>query len=371
MKVLDLFSGIGGFSVGLEKAGFETIAFCEIDPYCQAVLRKHWPGVPIFTDVRDITARELEARQLIPDVICGGFPCQPFSVAGKQRGAEDDRHLWPELFRIVKEVRPDWCIFENVTGLIKLGIDEVLSDLEAQDYSTGTFVIPACGVDAPHRRDRVWIVAHSNRSADRRTSRQDEEADGEISQRNDSGVTDQPSQICTPNVGNTKHDGLFAPEVKGKSGKTSNWSQEGKKKTKQFKRAGEPRDNESLAYPNGDDGRHGRSTKSQGRKARVEHRSGSERQPIGKPHENVAYTDSAHFKRGGLSSRVHQENQNIDSGSYNIREQATQFWKPEPSVGRVANGIPNRSHRIKALGNAVVPQIPEEIGRIIMQVENG
>lgn len=160
MKVLDLFSGIGGFSYGLERlcGGFRTVAFCEIDPFCRQVLRKHWPEVPIHEDIRKLTGEQVGPV----DVICGGYPCQPFSVAGKRGGAADDRHLWPEMFRLVQEVRPAWVIGENVAGHISMGLDSVLSDLEGIGYTARTFVIPACAVDAQHRRDRVWVVAHAD-----------------------------------------------------------------------------------------------------------------------------------------------------------------------------------------------------------------
>ncbi|MEY9375999.1 DNA cytosine methyltransferase [Rhizobium leguminosarum] len=163
MNVLDLFSGIGGFSLGLERAGFETVAFCEINPFCRAVLKKHWPSVPCFGDVRTLNREALASIGIRSiDVICGGYPCQPFSSAGNRRGKADDRHLWPEMFRLIRELRPTWVIGENVAGHITMGLDDVLSDLEAQGYSARTFVVPACAVNAPHRRDRVWIVAHSN-----------------------------------------------------------------------------------------------------------------------------------------------------------------------------------------------------------------
>jgi DNA (cytosine-5)-methyltransferase 1 len=158
VKVLDLFSGIGGFSLGLERAGMKTIAFCEIEKYPQSILRKHWPNVPIFEDVREIHAKDLPEPV---DVICGGFPCQPFSLAGKRQGKDDDRHLWPEFLRIIKECRPAYVICENVTGLVSMGLDTVLSDLEGEGYTGRPFIIPACAVNAPHRRDRVWIVAYA------------------------------------------------------------------------------------------------------------------------------------------------------------------------------------------------------------------
>ena len=162
MKVLDLFSGIGGFSIGLEQAGFETAAFCEIEDYPRAVLRKHWPDTPIYRDVKQLTGERLRADGIIPDVIVGGYPCQPFSVSGRQRGEEDPRHLWPEVHRLIRELRPRWVLCANVGGHIKLGLDEVLSTLEAEGYTVWPFIIPACGVDAPHKRDRVWIVADSD-----------------------------------------------------------------------------------------------------------------------------------------------------------------------------------------------------------------
>ena len=162
MKVLDLFSGIGGFSLGLEAAGMETVAFCEYDEKARLVLKKHWPEVPIFHDVRELTGDRIRKEIGAIDLICGGFPCQPFSVAGKRRGKEDDRHLWPEIDRLLDEIRPRWCIFENVAGHITMGLDQVLSDLEGKEYTAQAFVIPACAVNAPHRRDRVWIIANSN-----------------------------------------------------------------------------------------------------------------------------------------------------------------------------------------------------------------
>ena len=164
MRVLDLFSGSGGFAIAAEMAGgFETVAFCEADPACRRVLARHWPGVPIHDDVRNLRGEQVGAV----DVVCGGFPCQPFSVAGKRRGSEDDRHLWPEMLRVIEETRPAWVLGENVTGLIGLALDGVLADLEAAGYASRTFVVPACAVDAPHRRDRVWIVAYAGHDAGR------------------------------------------------------------------------------------------------------------------------------------------------------------------------------------------------------------
>jgi DNA (cytosine-5)-methyltransferase 1 len=159
LRVLSLFAGIGGFDLGLERTGgFETVAFCEREDFPRRVLRKHWPHVPCFPDVRTLKGSDIDGSV---DVICGGYPCQPFSTAGKRQGADDDRHLWPEFARLVDELRPAWVIGENVAGHISMGLDDVLADLEAKGYACQSFVIPACAVGASHRRDRVWIVANA------------------------------------------------------------------------------------------------------------------------------------------------------------------------------------------------------------------
>lgn len=160
MNLLSLFSGIGGIDLAAERAGMTTVAFCECDPFCQQVLRKHWPTTRIFNDVRDLTRSELPERI---DVVAGGYPCQPFSNAGKRRGAEDDRYLWPEMRRVIDETRPDWVVGENVAGHVSMGLDEVLADLESLGYTALPFVIPAASVGARHVRDRCWVVAHAGR----------------------------------------------------------------------------------------------------------------------------------------------------------------------------------------------------------------
>jgi DNA (cytosine-5)-methyltransferase 1 len=154
---LDLFSGIGGFALAAKWNGFRTLAFCDCEPYAQAVLKKHWPEVPCHKDIREVRG-DLYAGVTL---LTGGFPCQPFSVAGKQRGKDDDRYLWPQMLRVIREARPAWIIGENVAGIIGLALDQVCSDLEAEGYEVEPVIIPACAVDAPHRRDRVWILAHA------------------------------------------------------------------------------------------------------------------------------------------------------------------------------------------------------------------
>ena len=161
MRHFDLFSGIGGFALAARWAGLETVGFCENDKFCGKVLKKHWPDVPLYDDIREINGEQLKNDGITADIITGGFPCQPFSVAGKQRGENDDRYLWPEMLRIIREMEPTWIIGENVRGIVNMALDEVLADLESAGYSTTAFVIPACAVNAPHRRDRVWIIAHA------------------------------------------------------------------------------------------------------------------------------------------------------------------------------------------------------------------
>jgi len=158
MRHLDLFSGIGGFALAAKWAGFETVGFCEQDDFCKSVLAARWPGVPIHHDVRELDGRLFRGVELIS----GGYPCQPFSLVGKRRGAEDDRHLWPEMRRVIEQARPAWVVSENVAGHITMGLDDVLSDLESLDYAARAVVIPACAVGALHIRERVWVVANAN-----------------------------------------------------------------------------------------------------------------------------------------------------------------------------------------------------------------
>lgn len=293
MNVLDLFSGIGGFSLGLERAGMRTVAFCEIEPFPRAVLAKHWPGVPCYEDVRDVTAERL-ARDGVPppELICGGYPCQPFSHAGKQRGSEDPRHLWPEMRRVIGEVRPAWVVAENVVGHVALGLDQVLADLETDGYAGRAIVIPAAAVDAPHIRQRVWIMAR-DRDRDRESV------------------------------------GAFDAKVERVSGDLADAECEG------------------LEGYAGDEGA-------------AEGRSGSQRGPVA----------SRRVPRG-IGPLLPDDGLRRSEGARASERRRPQpaRWLPEPGVGRVANGIPRRMDRLRALGNAVVPQIPEMIGRAILEAE--
>lgn len=277
MKVLDLFSGIGGFSIGLERAGFETVAFCEIEEYPRKVLKQHWPDVPIYDDVRTLTAEKLHHDGITVDVICGGFPCQDLSVAGKQAGIKEGTRsgLWSECARLLGEIRPQYAIFENVTALLSgdngRWFQRVLGDISALGYDAEWHCIPASELGAHHHRDRVWIIAY-------------------------------PSELFG-----------YGCDTNGENGKPQ---------TQQFRSSGS---SNNMADPESE---------------RIQRLgTGREQKPRthGKPLLSVRPSETGRYAE----------------------------WEIEPNVGRVVDGVPNRAHRIKALGNAVVPQIPELIGSAI------
>jgi len=284
MAHVDLCSGIGGFALGFERAGLsKPVQFCDIEPWSRRVLSKHWPDVPIAEDVKEL-ARDPDRNVFDCDILSAGYPCQPFSVAGNQKGAEDDRHIWPYIREIVAHKRPAWCVFENVYGHIGLGLDQVLFDLESEGYTSRTFVVPACGVDAPHRRDRLWIVADADSN----------------------------------------------------------------------------------------DGRHISSTKSSERETRLEYRGGGDGQPVRETEQIVANTDDERSQgrlyRGSDTQRQDQYGY-TGCGSAVDRQPIQNEWATEPSVGRVAHGIPRRVDRLRGLGNAIVPQIAQRIGETIRKIE--
>lgn len=162
-KLLDLFSGIGGFSLGAEANGIPTVAFVEKDPFCQKVLRKHWSNTPIISDIRTVKGEDYETDGVT--IVSGGFPCQPFSQAGKRKGTDDDRYLWDETLRVVTETKPRWFIGENVDGLVNIQdgmvLRQVQDDLEKEGFQVQCLVVPASGIGAWHQRKRVWIIGHN------------------------------------------------------------------------------------------------------------------------------------------------------------------------------------------------------------------
>lgn len=183
MKHISLFSGIGGFDLAAQWAGWTNVASCEINSFGRRVLSHYWPEAYHHDDIKTLTGEitEHEAQKRYgPDwradgvILSGGFPCQPYSLAGKRLGKEDERHLWPEMCRVIREIKPDWIVGENVLGLVNwsngLVFDEVQTDLETQGYEVQAFVLPACAADAPHRRDRVWIIAHRDGNGQQRSN---------------------------------------------------------------------------------------------------------------------------------------------------------------------------------------------------------
>ena len=194
MQIIDLFSGIGGFSLAGHWLGWETIQFVEINPFGQKVLAYHFPGVPIHDNIKTLDYESIKRRTdpNRPTIVVGGFPCQPYSAAGKRKGKEDDRHLWPWCIKTVRELRPDFCVFENVLGLVNwnggMVFDEVQSDLEAQGYEVWPYVLPACAKNAPHRRDRVWFVAYANGTESRNNNRANDRQAEKVRRQNKSDV---------------------------------------------------------------------------------------------------------------------------------------------------------------------------------------
>jgi len=276
---LDLFSGIGGFALAAGWAGFETVGFCDNEPYAQAVIKKHWPNVPIHEDIKTLDGTAYRGVTLLT----GGFPCQPFSNAGKRRGKDDDRYLWPQMLRVIQEARPDWIVGENVVGIIGLALDQVCSDLEAEGYEVEPIIIPACGVDAPHRRNRVWIIAGGG---------------GDVANSTDTKRRARQLGETLAAIGTSRNDKSF--------GFCS-----------------------VLANPQGQ-----QSSSNDNRQEQTE-----------------TFESQQGESRGSDCGEMREGN-----------------WATEPSVGRVANGIPYGMDRLKGLGNAIVPQVAYEILKAIRSI---
>jgi len=297
MQVLDLFSGIGAFSLGLEATGgFRTAAFCEIEPFPRAVLRTHWPEVPQYDDVRTLTAARLRADGISVDVICGGFPCQDISAAGKGAGLSGERSgLWFEYARLIGEIRPAWVIIENVPPLRSRGLDVVLGCLAALGYDAEWHCIPASAIGAPHRRDRVWIVAYSAPGGRR-------EHGHERGTAGDAGAGQ--SAYCREALANSSSAGLAGTEQPG-------WR--------------EPVITAADVRRSASERRWGRSAP-------------------------------------GLDGKADRTSGGVD------RTRPVEAWEGNTprTVGR---RYPNRRPRLKAIGNSIVPQIAELIGRAILNSE--
>jgi len=480
-KVLDLFSGLGGFSLGLERTGhFETVAFCDNDKFSKAILDKHWKGIKVYDDVREITKEKFKEDGIeFPDIITGGFPCQPFSVAGKQKGTSDDRHLWPEMFRIIKTFKPRFAIGENVRGIVNIqdGVvfETVCTDLESEGYEVQPFNIPAAGVGAPHRRERIWFIAIREESvvnSDNIRFKQHSTTKEETSWRGTSATFES-----TSNVGNSKYNGSPTSEIGRGHEEINGGTEKRQNESFEFERTSRSEDNGNLSTNVADtENRRGQPSQPErweGTKRGSIDRGGIERegQNFSRTEGNknnvadtndeglrtciggsdndhatesrsggvdrtrsesdverhnststeikgmdVADTESLRFRgrsgeeRGikknefqqteqkGSSFRSETERRSSQSGGDDVADTNTRFgngeneeiqprgqtfdsssaretsqgwWSVEPNVGRVAHGVSGRVHRLKGLGNSIVPQIVEEIGKALIKAEQG
>ena len=359
MAHVDLCSGIGGFALGFEWAGLsKPVLFCDIEPWSRKILAKHWPDVPIAEDVKELANDPDGLIHAIGDrrsILSCGYPCQPFSQAGQRRGIEDDRHIWPEIFSIIQQVRPDWIVCENVSGHITMGLDEVLSDLaDKANYAVQTFHLGAVSVDAPHRRMRLWIIGRNvaNTDSEQRWNRR---VSGNFNKQEwQSTETERKS---------------LQPKNRKAHASYSKQSSEAVADTISAR-------GEAWASDTVGDGDKSRSNKKQPKSSGCK--------------ADVADTDSKRLqgvRANDHSKRRKKQNERqirLCSGAKTKRS----IWKPESPVcgmadglsrwvdepgdiPRVSQGVPDRVQRLKGLGNAIVPQIAMRIGQIIRRLEAG
>ena len=371
-KILDLFSGLGGFSLGLERTGhFKTIAFCDNDKFSKLILDKHWKGIKIYDDVREITKEKFKEDDIpFPDIITGGFPCQPFSVAGKQKGTSDDRHLWPEMFRIIKAFKPRYVIGENVRGIINIqdGVvfETVCTDLESEGYEVQPFIIPAAGVGAPHRRERVWIIANREESmvdSNNHGLEQYNETKKTTFWRGTSATSQSTSSADMENPRRTlRSRGELGAADEDETRKENANQLERSSSTSESNVAHTERERLQGGYKR--DKGEGRQILPSEQNDRGEIRSEVRRFSGVSGQADVADTVSERG-RSRIAERQDAEDVRQPSQSSN-----TGWWDFEPNVGRVAHGVSGRVHRLKGLGNSIVPQIAEEIGKALIKAEH-
>jgi DNA (cytosine-5)-methyltransferase 1 len=319
LNVLDLFSGVGAFGLGLERAGMRVVAFCERDLFCRRVLAKHWPAVPIYDDVRTLTAARLAADGIAVDVVCGGWPCQDISVAGNGAGLAGERSgLWSEFARILGEVRPRHAIMENVAALLGRGLGDVLGDLAALGYDCEWHCIPASDVGAPHRRDRVWIIAHAERGA----------------------VRDEQQRMPGGRPRGVRDQGQAEPGDDGAA--------------------------RSMAHADGG----GRGRLGLAQYGGQQGASGDEPDGCGATGRRNGQMADAGGARLSLPEREPVLTAWRWAQGRAVAERG--WWRVEPDVGRVVDGPAarvDRRPRLAALGNSLVPDIPEIIGRALLAQE--
>ena len=371
-SILDLFSGIGGFSLGLHSASdkFYTTAFCEIEEFCQAVLKKNFKNIPIFSDIKELNEKTLKAAGAVkPFIITGGYPCQPFSVAGKRKGKDDPRNLWSEMFRLIKELKPVWVLAENVEGHIKLGLDEVLYDLESENYTTQTFIIPATGVGANHQRKRLWIVGYSQHNGSPTPEReggllkQPEEPKKQISIWESEGTSGASGDVANPDNEGVRSriggDDFDYEEESGEGGVDGEGS------------AGDdewydtsPTQDEGVDVSDTDD------TRDRTQEHRVDE---DGKKNIQGRQEHTQSKSSRHGADipdpNGKGLQGQRKKYKLPKSKRKREIGGSSWWDVEPNVGRVAYGVPNRVFKLRALGNSIIPQIAQKIGYAIIEAE--
>jgi len=343
MQIIDTFSGIGGFSLAGNWLGWRPICFCEIDPWCQKVIKKHWPDVSVFDDIKELTYEKIlggtKWNPSEPTIIVGGFPCQPFSAAGKRKGKNDNRYLWPEMLRVIREIKPAYVVGENVAGLLSMEngrtLERILLDLEDEGYQVEVFVIPACGVGAWHRRDRVWIVAYHTDTGIETMRRERENTISRCQDAADPGLF-RPKE-CQEQAAGIEQCGkgdAANTEIPKRQSTGNTW----------------PRGNgfTDLCQDVSDTD----NERPQGRECR-ELPECSSKQFIGQGNsQNDGTNGQPESCLGGVADDVPTR---MDG-----------YFSREPEgIPRVAIGIKDRVNRLKGLGNAVVPQVVYEIFKAI------
>lgn len=337
LKILDLFSGIGGFSYAAERlvGGYETIGFCEKDNFCKKVLRKHWKDVPIYDDIRRLDARKIKA-----DVVVGGFPCQPVSQSGKREGAKDDRWLWDEMLRVIQDCKPRWIIGENVPGIVNIDDGDLFQklciDLENYNYEVQSFIVPACSQDAPHRRDRVWIVAYSDNPR-YRTPQYDFERERQKG-------TDQGQEQSLFEFSRPSEDDVADTECLG-------WTER-------------PKIRETSTGEQGISNNASNGSSAQSKNVSYSYSRHSDRQ--NQEILSRRYAVNTSDKRSNPESRRELELRmgNLVNG---LPQELSGHFREEPEgVPRVATNQKERSQKLKALGNSIVPQVAAEFFKAII-----
>jgi len=401
LKLLDLFSGIGGFSLGLESTGgFETIAFVEKDDFCQKVLKKHWPNITIEGDIRNVKGDKYEA-----DVVTGGFPCQPFSVAGKRKGKDDDRYLWDETIRVVRECKPRWFIGENVEGLININnglvLRQVQTDLEKEGFEVQCLVIPASGIGAWHQRKRIWIVGyakHNGYSSTQIRTSNDKTKNNSKKRKNETSELERTSgsenygnvwvdvsntdprfsigkneeiQTRRTSINNGSEDVSNSKSIghrrwSSKECKNGEWSflqgeQKGRKMGSEVKGCdGNVSNSESISS---NDGGYGNNSKEK----QIQFKAG-------RKNSNGNVSNSNNEGLQGFDSESILQEQKLGFITNKDDERRETWWQTQSRICGVPDGVSfeldkNRNNRIKSLGNSIVPQIVRQLGFAILEAE--